>query len=93
MIASAIRRWRFVRSIAIAMKIPPRKRKMTGLANGAAEVEMLPTPAAGKRTSGRSAVTANGRASDIQSAAMSAAAPTVRQPGAESPSGGLERSV
>ena len=93
MMARAMRRWRFERSIARAMKIPPRKRNTTGLANGPAAVWTLQMPAAGNRTSGSRAVTANGSTSEIQSAAMSAPAPRVRQPAGERPSGFSERRV
>ena len=48
--------------MAAAMKNPPMKRKITGLAYGAAAALGLPIPRAGINTRGSSAVTASGTA-------------------------------
>ncbi len=66
---------------------------MIGLANGAAVSRMSPSPSTGNSTRGSSAVAGIGIGSVIQKMAMRAAAPAVRQPSIESPSGGPMISV
>jgi hypothetical protein len=87
MSAMATRRCSRQRCIASAIRKPPRKRKMIGFAKGAAVSRMSPSPSAGKRTSGSSAVAGIGIGSVIQKTAMRRAAPAVRQPASLSPSG------
>jgi hypothetical protein len=61
MIVSAMRRWRLHRCMASAIQNPPRKRKISGPANGSAAVATSATPSNGRRPSGSTAVAARGR--------------------------------
>jgi hypothetical protein len=69
------------------MRMPPRKRKITGFAKGAAALAIPQIPSIGKNTKGNKAVAAKGIDSETQSTTMIAVIPNVRQPARESPAG------
>jgi hypothetical protein len=67
---------------------PPRKRKITGLAKGAAASFTGATPSNGNKTSGNNAVTGIGIASVIHKTAITPTTPAVRHAATLNPSGG-----
>jgi hypothetical protein len=67
--------------------MPPKKRKITGLANGAAAPAIPQIHSMGKKTSGNMAVTAKGIASETHREAMRTATPKVCQPAGGNPAG------
>ena len=69
------------------MSIPPKNKKITGLAKGAAAPVIPQIPSMGKNTNGNMAVTAKGIASETHSEAMRSATPKVCQPAGGSPEG------
>ena len=73
--------------MAWAIMNPPMKRKMMGLAYGAAVSPIPVTPRTGKRTSGRSAVAGIGTASVTHQTAMSSPTAAVRHAAGAIPSG------
>ena len=79
--------WRWQLCIPCAMSIPPKNKKITGLANGAAAPAIPQMPSMGKNTSGNMAVTAKGITSETHSEAMRTATPKVCQPAGCSPEG------
>ena len=85
---NAIRRCNSQRSMAMAIRNPPRKRKTIGLAYGAATDLISPNPSRGINTSGNSAVAGIGIVSAIHHVAISAATPAVIQAATVMPSGG-----
>ncbi len=91
-VARASRLWRPVCSSARAIRKPPRKRKITGLAYGAAVASSLATPRTGKSTIGRRAVTAIGSGSVTHQVPIRIPTAATCQPATDSPSGGPARS-
>jgi hypothetical protein len=78
-ICRAIRWCRFHRSIERAMIKPPRNRKITGSAYGAADCCTVRIPRRGNATSGTSAVASRGIASVTQSVTIRATTAAVRR--------------
>lgn len=88
MIVSASLRWSPQRSIAAAMRKPPRNRKMIGLEYATAVSSIEPTPRSGKSASGSRPVAGIGIASVIHRIAIAAPHAAVRQPVTSRPGGG-----